>query len=189
MTSSSKPPKARARTRPASVKRDATHPETPTTPSKRGETRASTRELSGGHDPHRPVGHGNPPRRTQFKKGQSGNPRGRPKGSKDPRELIEQIINQRIEVRDRGRRRTVSIFEAILLRLRNQALEGDYRAIDRIFKLSPSGKHGSTQHPPSIDPNSDKEIIEEFARMLRELEPEDEVGLPEQDAEDNDDDS
>ncbi|MBS7805080.1 hypothetical protein KIH24_10935 [Rhizobiales bacterium TNE-4] len=57
------------------------------------------RQRFGGHDPERPVGFKNPPRASQFQKGQSGNPRGRPKGSKNkPRfssgDLMASVFNK-----------------------------------------------------------------------------------------------
>src|SRR5262249_2514390 len=49
-------------------------------------------------DPPYAVGYGNPPQATQFKPGQSGNPGGRPKGSKNFASLIESELNKRIDI-------------------------------------------------------------------------------------------
>lgn len=79
------------------------------------------------------VGYGKPPKPTQFKKGQSGNPRGRPKGSKSklPRlneERMKTIILEEayrnITVRDGMRNVTVPIAQAVLRSLAVNAVKG-----------------------------------------------------------------
>lgn len=53
------------------------------------------------------VGPGKPPRRTQFKKGQSGNPGGRPKGSRNLDKLIMEAAERRIPVNIDGKLRRI----------------------------------------------------------------------------------
>jgi Family of unknown function (DUF5681) len=45
------------------------------------------------------VGKGRPPRRTRWKKGQSGNPKGRPKGAKNLTTIFATILKHKVEVR------------------------------------------------------------------------------------------
>ncbi len=140
------------------------------------------RELSGGHDPHRPIGHGNPPRHSQFKKGQSGNPRGRPKGRKDFATMVDEALYARIRVRDQGRHKTLTMLEAILLRIRKGALEGDPKCIDRIFRLMPliqkPQRDDNENASTPLDPDMDKQILEEFLIMARDINPDIDFGLP-----------
>ena len=74
------------------------------------------------------VGYGKPPRNTRFKKGQSGNPRGRPSGSKNLSTLLSEALNEPVIVTENGRRRKISKRQAIIMQLVNQSANGDWRA-------------------------------------------------------------
>src|SRR5260370_30614119 len=54
------------------------------------------------------VGYGKPPLHTRFKKGQSGNPRGRPRGAKNLTTLLIDALNQPVVVTENGRRRQIA---------------------------------------------------------------------------------
>jgi hypothetical protein len=75
------------------------------------------------------VGYGKPPSNGQFKPGQSGNPRGRPKGAKNFATAIDDELRARVTVTENGARRRVSKREVIAKRLVNRAAEGDLRAL------------------------------------------------------------
>lgn len=85
--------------------------------------------------PDYPVGYGKPPRHTRFKKGQSGNPKGRPKRSESFARLARKTLSERIVVRENGERRAISKLEAVLKQLINKAATGDQRAIRDVIKL------------------------------------------------------
>ena len=74
------------------------------------------------------VGYGKPPLIRRFKSGQSGNRRGRPRGSKNCKTIVREIANEMHAVTEDGRLRRRSILEFMLLALRNRAAEGDVRA-------------------------------------------------------------
>src|SRR5690242_15708586 len=74
------------------------------------------------------VGRGKPPKGSQFPKGKSGNPRGRPKGSKNQRLVFQDVMARSVAVREGDKRRTLSSYEAMLLAQRNKALQGDSKA-------------------------------------------------------------
>ncbi len=78
--------------------------------------------------PEYTVGHGNPPLERRFKSGESGNRKGRPRGSKNRKTIIREIANEMHTVVKDGQRRRRSTLELMLLALRNRAVEGNVRA-------------------------------------------------------------
>jgi hypothetical protein len=73
------------------------------------------------------VGYGKPPAATRFRKGQSGNPRGRPKNRH--REIPHDVVlGQMVTIREDGRERRVTAAEAFLLQLTRRGLAGDSAA-------------------------------------------------------------
>ena len=83
------------------------------------------------------VGFGKPPRASQFKKGTSGNPKGRPKAVdiSDITPLIEGIFSEPIKMREGEQTRTVSNLEAMLRAQVMLALKGEPKAIRTVFHL------------------------------------------------------
>lgn len=79
---------------------------------------------SGSRDPDYAVGYGRPPRQHQFKTGQSGNPRGRPKGVRSEADILTKLLNKKIPIQERGRTRHISVLEAIYHRIAQNGLKG-----------------------------------------------------------------
>src|ERR1041384_1783778 len=75
------------------------------------------------------VGYCRPPLHTRFKPGQSGNPSGRVKGSKNLRTLFHQILNEQIPLQDGAQTKKVTKAEALMRRLVIGALKGDSRSV------------------------------------------------------------
>ncbi len=80
------------------------------------------------------VGFGKPPKDFQFKKGESGNPKGRPKGSKNIRTLLNQELDAQLIIQEHGVNKSISKREAIIKRLVAESLKGNLRAQDLLFK-------------------------------------------------------
>ena len=79
------------------------------------------------------VGFGKPPRRTRFKKGRSGNPKGRPRGSRTSLTLLEQALSEQVVVTENGQRKQITKGEAMLKQLVNKAASGDPRAMQMLL--------------------------------------------------------
>lgn len=74
------------------------------------------------------VGYRRPPKDSQFQKGKSGNPKGRPKGSKNFLTLLSKELDQKVTVNENGRKKTITRQHAIVKRLVAGALSGDPKA-------------------------------------------------------------
>jgi hypothetical protein len=81
------------------------------------------------------IGRGRPPKETQFKPGKSGNPKGRPKGSRPVGAVLQDIIRQKVTVTEGGKTRRISALEVMLRRLTNDAMRGDQNAIKLFLSL------------------------------------------------------
>ncbi len=115
------------------------------------------------------VGFGKPPKHTQFKPGQSGNPAGRPKGTKNLKTDLEEELRELITIREGGNRKIVSKQRAMLKSLTAKAVQGDSRAaaivIDMMYRLLHEDDAEDTSRGPSPD---DKAILKAFEnRLLR----------------------
>ena len=75
------------------------------------------------------TGYGKPPENKQFKRGQSGNPQGRPTGSKNTYKLLNDILNQKIVVSEGDEKIKISKKIAMLTQLVNKGVKGDIKAI------------------------------------------------------------
>jgi hypothetical protein len=74
------------------------------------------------------VGYRNPPFASRFRKGQSGNPKGRPRGRHREELPYEALLGQEVIIRENGRERRVTAAEAFLLQLIKLGLDGDSAA-------------------------------------------------------------
>jgi hypothetical protein len=86
----------------------------------------------------------NPPKKSQFKKGMSGNPKGRPK-RKPPAvsEIIDNVLNATAEYRERGQTKVAMRRELIIRTYINRALKGDVKSAETLLKMrAHAQKHG-----------------------------------------------
>jgi Family of unknown function (DUF5681) len=81
------------------------------------------------------VGYAKPPKSGQFKPGTSGNPKGRPKGAKNFKTLLNRALSEQVEVNEGGRRKRVSKRELMAIAFVNRAIKGSDRATTEIAKF------------------------------------------------------
>jgi Family of unknown function (DUF5681) len=114
------------------------------------------------------VGYGKPPRKHRFRKGRSGNPRGRPKGSKNLTTVLAKTIAEKVEITENGQRRAVSKLEVAVKQLVNRAAAGDARASHQLFSLAQWVEGRAEAPSAAADPvtDADREVIAAvFARL------------------------
>jgi hypothetical protein len=113
------------------------------------------------------VGFAKPPRHSRFKKGRSGNPRGRPRGSKSLATLFSEALNETVSVVENGRRRKITKREAVIAQLVNKSAGADLRAIKILFDIQQaiearSGPEAAAA--PAGLGQSDRAIIDHYLR-------------------------
>ena len=119
-----------------------------------------------GSGPEYDVGYGRPPKHTRFKPGQSGNPNGRPKGVRNFGTDLKATLNTPVNLLRDGRPRKVSTQEAMLLRLREKALGGEARALDRLLLLAQAYNNENSTATIGLS-TDDAKLLEVFrARVL-----------------------
>jgi Family of unknown function (DUF5681) len=82
------------------------------------------------------VGYKSPPQHSRFQPGSSGNPSGKQKAVRNLGSDVKRTLEVPVRLNEQGKARRVSTQEAALLRLREMALKGDARALDRLLALA-----------------------------------------------------
>lgn len=125
--------------------------------------------------PGKSVGYGTPPEATRFKKGNSGNPKGRPRGSLNVRNLFIKISREKVVINENGQRKTVTKLEAALKQMVNKAASGDIRALRELLELARDAE--ARQNMPGLQNPVIEELDQEVIDgILQRLNPEQQGG-------------
>jgi hypothetical protein len=117
------------------------------------------------------VGYRKPPRHAGFQKGRSGNPKGRPKGSKNLATLLNQALDETVMVTEDGRRCRVTKREQVITQLVNKSAAADLRAIKQLTDIVQrverrnEGSEAPSERAKLLAP--DREVVELFIARLR----------------------
>lgn len=83
------------------------------------------------------VGYGRPPREHQFQKGQSGNPKGRPKRTINYEDLLLKELQRTVVITENGRPKTITRLDAAVRALVIGAAKGDIRKLKLLLQILP----------------------------------------------------
>ncbi len=122
------------------------------------------------------IGYAKPPKHTRFTKGRSGNPKGRPTGSKNLATMMIEELTQTVAIVENGKRTKIPKIRAAVRQALNRAMVGDFKALQQIVIMLRSHdalKRVATTKPitnyPKIYANlSVKEAAELYQRTLSE---------------------
>jgi hypothetical protein len=113
------------------------------------------------------VGYKKPPKHTQFKPGQSGNPKGRPKGTKNLATDLSEELSEKIVVTEGGKQLKISKQRAMIKSLLAKALRGDTRAATVLLKLLIDAEQASTRNEIAEElSDDDQAILARFAERV-----------------------
>ena len=117
------------------------------------------------------IGYGRPPKNSQFKPGFSGNKKGRTKGSKNTYTLLNEILSQKIDIKENGQDLRITKKVAMLTQLVNKAVKGDTKAITALLPhmLISDAKEEDQNKILSALNQDDKEIISNYLKNLSDF--------------------
>jgi hypothetical protein len=107
------------------------------------------------------VGYGKPPKHTQFKPGQSGNPKGRPRKSTTFDDDVETELRSAVIVLEGGKRRKMTKRRAIAKQHVNKAMGGDVRSTELLLNSRRQGRFDQQDNLGAL--------LEEFREKNRRL--------------------
>lgn len=96
------------------------------------------------------VGYGKPPKANRFRKGQSGNPKGRKRSEENFIAVFKRLATRRVKVNINGAVKTISMADAILLRNYQAALKHDETAMGNMLRLAEYVGETQDQHDPKV---------------------------------------
>jgi hypothetical protein len=82
------------------------------------------------------IGYAKPPKATRFRKGQSGNPRGRNRGDENFMAIFKRIVSTRIKVGSGDKIETMTVAEAVIFKNYKAALQKNPLAMSNMFRLA-----------------------------------------------------
>lgn len=110
------------------------------------------------------VGYKKPPRTTRFPKGRSGNPKGRPKDSKNLVTLFDQELDKPVVIQENGKKIHLSKREALVKRVVNSALNGDAKATSALINMDQARQESE---PEVMELNeTDREMYERLQQRI-----------------------
>jgi hypothetical protein len=116
------------------------------------------------------VGYGKPPSEGRFQKGRSGNPKGRPKGSKNLAMIVLKESRQKVRINSSRGTRTVTKAEATVMQVANKSIQGDLRAARDFIDLIGRSEESAISGTGSLQISElDRQVMENLRRRMTSL--------------------
>ena len=113
------------------------------------------------------IGFGKPPKQFQFRKGASGNPKGRPRGSLNRKTILSRALKEKIVITENGRRKRITKHEALYKQLVNKSVAGDLDAMAVTIRLDSLCEQENVKSSDDALPQVDQEILEGVLERLK----------------------
>lgn len=113
------------------------------------------------------VGYGKPPKESRFKKGVSGNPKGRPAGARNILTICKQVGNELVTVSENGRTRQMTKVEATVRQMYLMGMKGDHRSMRELLRLQSLAEQAEASTPDhhEVDEQDRLAMVRFRARM------------------------
>jgi hypothetical protein len=123
------------------------------------------------HGSNYDVGFGKPPEKSRFRKGVSGNRKGRPKGALNMATVLERTLREKVIIDGK----TVNKLQAAVMQLTNKAAGGDLRALQLLTALVRSAEERASQGavPNSVSDEVDEKVVVGILKRIRATNQED----------------
>ena len=132
------------------------------------------------------IGYGKPPPGSRFRPGRSGNPKGRPRGDQAFKTLLQRELDERVPVKEQGRRRKLSKRSVIVKRLVSEAMAGNPKHLAMVLAQDPIAAEVLDEVTAALARPADAFVKADLIRRLRaaaelEKDPPDRADPPEPD--------
>lgn len=113
------------------------------------------------------VGYRRPPKAGQFRKGVSGNPKGREKGAKNFSTLLTEALSEHVTIIEDGSPRRISKLELMLKQLADQGAGGNLRALSIVLQRVDAAQNRATVEQTDVLDEADQEVAQALIRRIR----------------------
>jgi len=116
------------------------------------------------------TGYGKPPEASRFVKGRSGNPKGRPKGSRNLAAIVLAESRELVNIQGPRGKRRITKLHASVMQLQNQAAKGHLQSQRELFGLVRMAEEAATSAGTSENiPEADQRMVESLLRRFKQI--------------------